>query len=183
MDINPKSLWGRDGVQLVGFLLVAGLVAVLFSTGNGTATVDQRNPTGRKPMAEIASKDLNGNTWNLADHKGEVVLVNFWASWCPPCREETPGLVNVAKKYRDTRFEVVGVSMDDDVAPVRQFVREFGVPYPVVIPSQDPSLSNAVQSLPTSFLVDHEGRVAKVYVGAVSERQLRADVERLVSEP
>lgn len=183
MDNNPKSFWGRDGVQLAGFLLVAGLLAILFSTENGTATVNQRDPASRKPMAEFASTDLNGNPWKLADHRGQVVLINFWASWCPPCREETPGLVDVAKELRGKRFEIVGVSMDDGVEPVRRFVREFGVSYPVVMPTQDPSLSNAVESLPTSFLLDREGRVAKVYTGAVSKRQLRNDVDQLMSEP
>jgi thiol-disulfide isomerase/thioredoxin len=132
-------------------------------------------------MADLAWADLNGRPWKLADRKGKVVLVNVWASWCPPCRQETPGLVALANAYRDKAFEIVGVSMDDSPDPVRRFVREYQVPYPIVMPSQDSILNRAVEALPTSFLVDGQGRVAKVYTGAVSESQLRADVDRLLA--
>ncbi len=183
MDINPKTFWRRYDVQLAGFLLVAAMVAVLIGTEDGSATVNVPNPGGRKPMVEVASTDLNGHPWKLADRRGRVVLINVWASWCPPCRQETPGFVDLAAEYEGKPFEIVGVSMDDDAEPVRRFIREFRVPYTVVMPSQGSPLSAAVESLPTSFLVDREGRVAKVYVGAVGERRLRSDVDRLLSEP
>ncbi len=128
-------------------------------------------------------RDLDGGSWRLADHRGRVVLVNFWASWCPPCREETPGFVRLAAEYRDRGLDVAGVTMDDSDAPVRQFVRSYRVPYPVLLPPANSPLLAAIDSLPTTFLVDRQGRIAKNYVGAVSESVVKADVERLLAEP
>ncbi|MDR3700239.1 MAG: TlpA disulfide reductase family protein [Candidatus Sulfopaludibacter sp.] len=183
MSSQPRPLWQRDGVQLAGILAVGVALTLLFRMDvSPPATGKLRNPDGRKSMPDIASTDLRGNPWRLSDHKGEAILVNVWASWCPPCREETPGFVRVAKEYEGNGFEVVGVSADEGPAPVRRFVDQFHVPYPVILPGADSPLIAAVESLPTSFLLDRQGRVATVYVGAVSERQLRGDIARLLEE-
>ncbi len=136
----------------------------------------------RKPMPEIAMPDLNGATWNLSARRGRVTLVNFWASWCPPCRQETPGLVRMANDYRSRGFDVAGISMDDSDAPVRRFVQTYHVPYPILLPPANSPLASAIQSLPTTFLIDRQGRVAKVYDGAVGEGELRSDIDRLLAE-
>ncbi len=183
MLVSIKSLLRRDGVKLAGVLFIAGLVALLFNTGTGTATVSVTNPAGRKQMADLTFKDLNARPWKLADQRGKVVLVNVWASWCPPCRAETPGLVAIANEYRGKPFVIVGASMDDSAEPVRQFIDRFHVPYTVVMPPQDSPITSAVEALPTSFLIDREGRAAQVYTGALSERSLRADIDRLLAEP
>ena len=177
-----KSLGRRHDVKLAGLLLAAGLLALLFNTGTGTATVSLRNPSGRKPMPNLTFSDLNGRPWSLGNQRGKVVLVNIWASWCPPCRQETPGLVAIAKKYRDEPFEIIGASMDDSTEPVRRFIDQFHIPYTVVMPPEDSPINGAVEALPTSFLVDREGRVAQVYTGAISERALRTDIDRLLAE-
>jgi cytochrome c biogenesis protein CcmG, thiol:disulfide interchange protein DsbE len=180
---SVKSLWRNDGAKLAGVLFIAGLVALLFNTGTGTATVSVKNPAGRKAMADLTFSDLNARPWRLVDQRGKVVLVNVWATWCPPCRQETPGLVAIANEYRGKPFEIVGASMDDSVEPVRQFIDRFHVPYTVVMPPQDSPINGAVEALPTSFLIDREGRVAQVYTGAISQRALRADIDRLLAEP
>jgi thiol-disulfide isomerase/thioredoxin len=183
MGSDDKPLWRRHSVQLAGFLFVAGVLAVLLGRDGGTPTIgDLRNPGARNPMPEIATTDLAGKPWKLHDHRGDVVLVNVWATWCPPCREETPGLVRLSTEYRGKGFQVVGVSMDDGPAPVRRFVDQFHVPYAVVMPDRDSPLTAAVESLPTSFLIDRQGRVATVYMGAVSEGTLRGAVDRLLAE-
>ena len=150
---------------------------------SGSPVARLRNPGDRKAMPDVASTDLRGRPWRLSDHVGQAILINVWASWCPPCREETPGFVRVARDYDGKGFEVVGVSADEGPAPVRRFVDQFHVPYPVIQPGADSPLIAAVESLPTSFLIDRKGRVATVYVGAVSERQLRGDIDRLLKEP
>jgi cytochrome c biogenesis protein CcmG, thiol:disulfide interchange protein DsbE len=177
-----KSLGRRQDVKLAGLLLGAGLLAVLFNTGTGTATVSLASTTARKPMPDLTFSGLNGKPWNLADQRGKVVLVNVWASWCPPCRQETPGLVAIANEYRGKPFEIVGASMDDSAEPVRRFIDDFHIPYTVVMPPENSPINGAVEALPTSFLVDREGRMAQVYTGAISERALRADIDRLLAE-
>jgi cytochrome c biogenesis protein CcmG/thiol:disulfide interchange protein DsbE len=85
-------------------------------------------------MPNFTMTDLQGLPWSLSAHRGRVVLVNFWATWCPPCREEIPGFVRLAKRARD--LDIAGIAMDDgDSAGVRQFVKAAGVPYPVLFPS------------------------------------------------
>jgi len=134
-------------------------------------------------MTEIHLKDLNGQSWRLEDQLGKIVLVNFWATWCPPCREETPGLIRLANAYEARGLRVVGIDMDEgEVTPVVRFANQYRIPYPVLLPSKGFGLADRVDSLPTTFLVDQRGRIAKTYIGAVPEAMLRQDVDRLLAE-
>ena len=162
--------------------LIAIVVAVLY-------VIDSRetNDSGhlaprdqRKALANVTVRELNGHSWRLTDHRGEVVLLNFWATWCPPCREETPGLVRLSKSYPQNELDVVGVSMDEGgLALVRGFVSQFKIPYTIAVPDELPL---TVQGLPTTLLIDKQGRVAKTYVGGASERVFRTDVDALLHE-
>ena len=177
-----RAFTRRGGLRLAAFVFSAGLVGIFSTLDRDTAVADWRPPAARKPMSSLAFTGLDdGKPWNLSDHRGEIVLINVWASWCPPCREETPALVAVANRYRARGVAVVGVSMDDGTASVRQFVRRFQVPYTVVMAPSDSSIS-AVAGLPTSFLLDPSGRVAAVYIGQVTESRLRVDLDRLLAE-
>ena len=111
------------------------------------------------------------------------MLVNFWATWCPPCRQETPDLVALQKRYGSRGFTVVGISMDtnaDEVVP--DFVRKFKVNYPTLVPAPGSALADAIDSLPTSFLVDRNGRVANSFIGQISTEELAGQIEALLSE-
>jgi cytochrome c biogenesis protein CcmG, thiol:disulfide interchange protein DsbE len=137
----------------------------------------------RKPVADLAMPELNGGSWRLSDHRGQVVLINYWASWCAPCRQETPGLIDLARDYRYKGLAIVGVSMDEGgERAVQSFLSEFHVPYPVLMPNLATPAAPAVDALPTTVLVDRNGRAAKSYVGAVRESVFRADVDRLLAE-
>lgn len=138
----------------------------------------------RKAMPDFALRDLGGAAWQLSAHRGDVVLVNFWATWCSPCREETPGLIRIAHRYGAKGVSVAGISMDEGGAgPVRKFLKDFGVDYPVMMPDSSFLLANEIDNLPTTFLIDRRGRIAKTYVGGVRESVFRADIERLLAEP
>jgi cytochrome c biogenesis protein CcmG/thiol:disulfide interchange protein DsbE len=167
----------------LGWAALAAAAVVFPFISHGGRRGDVLPETQRKKMPEIVMPDLANSIWRLSDHRGKVVLVNFWASWCPPCRDETPGFVRLSSEYRGRGLEVAGVSMDDSDVPVRQFVKSFRVPYPVLLPAADSPLLAAIGSLPTTFLVDRHGRIAGHYVGEVSESAIRADVNRLLAEP
>jgi cytochrome c biogenesis protein CcmG/thiol:disulfide interchange protein DsbE len=138
----------------------------------------------RKTMPDFALRDLSGGAWKLSAHRGDVVLVNFWATWCEPCRNETPGLIRIAHRYAPKGLSVAGISMDEGgAAPVRKFLKDFGVNYPVMMPDPNFLLANEIENLPTTFLIDRQGRIAKTYIGGVSESVFRADIERLLAEP
>ncbi len=137
----------------------------------------------RRKMVDFRLADLSGSAWQLSDRRGRVVLVNFWATWCPPCREETPGLVQLYRSYRPRGVEMVGIDMDDDpAAAVPGFVRSYRIPYPMLVPDSGFELANEIESLPTTLLIDRQGRIAKVYVGAMSEAELSADLDALLKE-
>src|SRR5580704_2991922 len=86
-------------------------------------------------MTDIQLKDLNGGDWRLQDQLGKVVIVNFWATWCPPCRAETPGLIRLARSYETRGLKIVGIAMDEgETAPVVRFASTFGIPYPILLP-------------------------------------------------
>ena len=136
--------------------------------------------TNGKPI-EFVMPDLDGKTWKLSDHRGSVVLLNFWATWCEPCRRETPGLVRIAQEYRDRGLVVAGVAMDDEGADAaRAFAKEFAIPYPILIPPHDSPLFSAIQALPVTMLFDRGGRVVRRYEGAVSESQWTRDIGNLL---
>ena len=131
--------------------------------------------------ADFKLEDLDGKKVTLSGLRGKIVLVNFWATWCPPCREEIPGFIRLAKSRGD--LDIAGIAMDDgDAAGVRQFAKAAGVTYPVLLPSASSPIVDAIQSLPTTLLVDKMGRIAKQYIGEVSERTVREDVDRLMAE-
>jgi peroxiredoxin len=170
----------RNGLwSFLAFLAAGAFLALLFRPEPAVSRAAA--PAARKAMPDLHLPTLDGQNWSLPDHRGNVVLLNFWASWCPPCREETPGLIRVAEAFRGKGLEVAGVSLDENLDAVRRFSHEYRVSYPLLLP-KDNSLASGIESLPTTFLIDRQGRVANVFVGAVSERTLRQAVENLLAE-
>ncbi len=175
----------RNYRKLIQYLLFVAVV-VWIAIGVETWSDEKagvRAVQDRTRMADLAFPQLNGASWRLSEHRGEVVLINYWASWCAPCRQETPGLIDLARDYRYKGLSIVGVSMDEGGKPaVESFLHEFHVPYPVLMPDLKSPSVPAIDALPTTVLVDRSGRVAKSYVGAVRESVFRADVDRLLAE-
>ena len=123
--------------------------------------------------------DIGGKIVSTADWKGKVVILNFWATWCPPCREEIPELVELQAKYKD-KLLIVGASEDDDgPQKVQQFAQRYGMNYPIVMATRE-LIDNygGVPALPTSFVIDPQGRVMVKHTGLyeyeVYEREIRA---------
>jgi len=164
-------------------LLAAALTVGVPGLRRPPPTAPLKPAAERRMMADLALPALSGPPWTLSRHRGRVVLLNYWATWCPPCRAETPALVRIARDYRAAGLDVVGVSVDQDAMnSVPPFVAEYRVPYPVLL-SGPPAPGGPVQALPTTFLIDRQGRVADVTVGACDEPSLRRALERLLREP
>lgn len=167
-------------------LVVASALAVIwfeFSPSRPSLSPPLVAGADRLFMSDIDLKDINGQAWRLEDQLGKIVLVNFWATWCPPCREETPGLIRLARAYETKGLRIVGIAMDEgETIPVALFASRYGIPYPILLPGKEFALAGRVNSLPTTFLIDQRGRVAKTYIGAVAEGEFSQDVERLLVE-
>jgi peroxiredoxin len=173
----------RERLVKYGFILFALALAV-FAWRHGTSQAGGIVPMGsRRVMPQLVLSQLDGGVWRMADHRGQVVLINYWATWCGPCWEETPGLVRVARELGPKGVAVVGVSLDEGGREkVKQFVDEFRLPYPVAFPEPMSQIERGLEGVPTTILVDREGRVAKTYVGAVREGDFREDVAALLGE-
>lgn len=171
--------------KLIQYGLFVGVVLwIAFAFQNWNNNTGRIKPAAeRKPVGDLVMPGLDGASWRLADHRGQVVLINYWASWCGPCRQETPGLVSLARDYRYKGLALVGVSLDKgEKGPVQSFVRQYHMTYPVVFPAPRTPFVADLDAIPTTVLVDREGRVAKTYVGAVRESVFQADVDRLLAE-
>ncbi|HLV87281.1 MAG TPA: TlpA disulfide reductase family protein [Candidatus Sulfotelmatobacter sp.] len=122
-----------------------------------------RNPD---PAPELKSKDLDGKDLSLDAYKGKVVLLNFWATWCGPCRAEIPSLIKIQEAYKD-RVQIIGMNVDDDDGEqLRAFVKEEGINYPVAMTSLAVRLAyGGIAALPTMFIINQDSKVVQKHVG------------------
>jgi thiol-disulfide isomerase/thioredoxin len=162
--------------------------------GSLSSKVSAANGKPAKPMKdepEVKFRDLQGENVTLASLKGKVVLVNFWATWCDPCRVEIPWLIEFQQKYAGSGFTLLGVAMDEGGAKVVQpFVQKVtfdvnGTPmtmnYPIVIGNDDiADKFGGLIGYPASFLITRDGKIAKKYLGLVSEDDLDKDIQALL---
>lgn len=136
------------------------------------------------PVRPFLVNDLDGNVVSTADFGGKVVLLNFWATWCPPCRDEIPELIELASRYKD-RLEIIGVSMDTDPPDrVREFAKEMGINYPVIM--GDRAFSGeygGIPVLPTSFVVNTEGRIVQKHMGLYPISAYDGEIRALLGLP
>jgi peroxiredoxin len=146
--------------------LAVGALALLLAV-----TVEAIGPGEAAP--DFALTTFDGKTLRLADFRGHLVLLNFWASWCGPCVEEMPHLAAWQRDYGAAGLQVIGVSMDDEAAPVRKFLARHPVDYPIVLgDAQLGERYGGILGLPQSFLIDRRGRVVGRYKGETALAQL-----------
>ena len=135
----------------------------------------------RKTAPNFSLKDADGRTVQLSDYRGKVVLLNFWATWCGPCRLEIPWFIEFERKHKDRGFAVVGVSMDDGWSEIRPFLSENRVNYRVVLGDDAVAqLYGGVENLPTTFVIDREGKIVSQHIGLVSKPKYEAELEELL---
>jgi len=139
----------------------------------------------RKPAPDFTLKDAEGKPVKLSDYRGKVVLLNFWATWCGPCKIEIPWFMDFEQQYKDKNFAVVGVSLDEDGwDAVKPYLESRKVNYRVVVGTEQVAqLYGDVDSLPTTFMIDREGRIAAIHVGLVSKNDYIHDIVQLLGPP
>jgi thiol-disulfide isomerase/thioredoxin len=140
----------------------------------------------RVPAPTLHGESLDGQPLDLAAMRGKVVVVNFWASWCPPCRAESENLVKVATETKSQGVEFVGVDIKDDRSAARRFVEVHAVPYPSIYDQPAVSLTRLhtliPQYPPSTLLIDKSGRIAALFVGGVTVTELSGPVQALAGE-
>lgn len=135
---------------------------------------------------DFALKTLEGQEITLTGLKGKVILLDFWATWCGPCKESVPHLSDLYKNYRDKGFELIGMSTDKegDIEMVRRFVKSMDIPYPIIMTPDEVVRKYKVTGLPTTILIDRRGKTREKIVGfnSVIGKQIISKVEELIGE-
>jgi peroxiredoxin len=141
-------------------------------------------PARVRTASEFAAPSPDGKQVRLGDHRGQVVFLNFWATWCPPCREEMPAMERLYQRYREKGFTVIAVSVDSDIVAVPPFLRQNKLTFPI---GHDPKMALAerygVRALPSSFLIDRKGNLVALAIGprAWDTKPAYAVIETLLS--
>ena len=178
-------------VRLLLLLLAIVAVGVSFKIlldGASNASADPapvkaRSPyqfTAGSPAPDFTLQTLKGETVSLKDYRGEVLLINFWATWCPPCRSEMPDMEDLYIERKNQDFTVLAINIQEADKPVSSFVDRYGLTFPVLMDvTGEVSQQFGVQSLPTSFFVDKEGRIAGFSMGAMNKSAMLKKLQRV----
>ena len=183
-----KNRWGWIALSVV--TLAIGVVWTFASRAPDTATTNGAPPPSPREGFSAPDFDLElqgGGKVNLASLRGKVVLVNFWATWCPPCRAEMPAIEKIYRTYHAQDLEIVAVdqTQQDREAEVVTFSRDLGLTFPIALDRNgDISARYALQGLPSSFFIDRKGVVRSVVVGGpMNAAQIQSKIEELLKEP
>jgi len=168
-------------VRILGIAVWVGLVSLAGGCVSPSAPPEEDGTTATLPDLELSG--LDGRPIRLSESKGKVVLVNFWATWCAPCREEIPDFNDLYAAYGEEGFDILAISMDEEGEEVvRPFVQENGMNYPVALGNEDIAEAfGGVVGFPTSFLVDRNGDVVDSWVGVIPRRILEDKLRALIS--
>ncbi len=176
-------------INLPTAVLLVVLVAAMFFTGRylanrsraGAARPARISGDAKGQLApEFELRDLAGKNVRLSDYHGKVVLLNFWATWCPPCKEEMPWFVDLQQRYGAQGLQVIGVAMDDsDQKTIESFAKRLGVNYPVLLGKE--SIAQAygdVQFLPDTFYIGRDGKIVLHVQGLVNRKEIEEHVKK-----
>jgi cytochrome c biogenesis protein CcmG, thiol:disulfide interchange protein DsbE len=132
---------------------------------------------------DFSLPQLNGQILQLSSYRGKVVLLDFWATWCDPCRDEIPRFENLQSKYGQEGLQIIGVSMDDSPDPVRDFYREFKMNYPVVLGNANiGELYGGVLGLPIAFVIARDGHIHSKHIGAINISVFEKEIVTLLQK-
>jgi thiol-disulfide isomerase/thioredoxin len=132
---------------------------------------------------DFTMKDVDGNNVSLSTFKGKVVLLNFWATWCGPCKAEIPGFVKLQEKYRDKGLVIVGYSVDDTAEKAKAYAAQYKMNYPILLGEGKEDLQDAygpIWGLPSSFIISKDGRVCRKHIGIAPEAVFEKEVVALM---
>lgn len=170
--------------KIVLLIVVIAIAVAVYEAGRHKSNAKGARPGAVDSQATAFSlQDLNGKPLSLANYSGKVVLLNFWATWCTPCRGEIPQFVEYQNTLGPKGFQIIGISMDDDPKPVREFYQQFKINYPVGMGTTSLAESyGGVLGLPVTFLIGRDGRIAAKYVGVADMNALQDKIEALLAK-
>jgi len=182
-----RSTWNLIVLAILfGGVLFIGATRVRPSVGSAAAPAPVAvapAPVVGHPAPAFTPRTPDGATVALADLNGRVVLVNFWATWCPPCRTEMPAIQAAYARYQGQGFTVLAVTAGEEPAGVAAFLRAYDLHFPALLDDGQVSATYSVNALPSSFFIDRHGVVRAIYKGPISYGAITGTVEQLLAEP
>ncbi len=171
----------RRGLSLGSIVLIAGILLTAAVFGIALARQNQTQPQSG-PAPDFTLTTLDGDTIRLSDLRGKVVVINFWASWCGPCRVEAPALQKVYERYRDRGVEFLGVAWTDTERGARAFIAEFNQTYPngLDLGTKLAELYR-IQGVPETFIVNQNGQIVQFIMQPITEQSLSAILDRVLA--
>jgi peroxiredoxin len=171
-------------VLAAGALTVGIVVAMYFVRHNHVPGVASSSTTSHVLAPDFTLPQPDGQNLRLSSYRGKVVLLDFWATWCDPCREEIPHLVDLQQKYGDRGLQILGISMDDSADPVGPFYQQFHMNYPVVMGTAKTGESyGGILGLPITFLIGRDGRIYAKHIGATAAAVFEKEAKSLLQAP
>ena len=173
------------------YLRIAIGTALLFAIAankppKSEAAEDVCEVHGKVADLNFTVKDINGKDVALSAFKGNVILLDFWATWCPPCKKEIPGFIGLYKTYKPRGFVVLGVSVDDSMSDVKKFIKQFKMNYPVLIGHDREDLQKAfapMPGFPTTFVIARDGSICFQHTGFTPLDQFESKIKALLQQP
>ena len=180
MKSLPSSL--RSPLRLLTVVAVAALLGTVACSVEEPSKPVTKNASSRKVAPAFSLKDASGKVVHLADYKGKVVLLDFWATWCGPCNIEIPWFTEFERKYKVRGFEVLGVSMDEDGwKAINPFAAEKSINYRILLgDDKTGDQYGGIEALPTTFVIDREGKIASVHVGLGGRKEFQDAIESVL---
>jgi thiol-disulfide isomerase/thioredoxin len=173
---------------LMGVGLVSIGIVFFFLLQNNPPSASVQDPSAVPVKVDYAApnlilEDLSGNTVSLKDYAGSVVLVNLWATWCPPCKEEMPTLQAFYEKYKNDGFVLIAINQEETREVVQPFVEQYGLTFPVWLDiewlaEREFNTSN----LPSSYVIDQSGQVRLMWIGSISKQNLEKYIPNIITE-
>jgi peroxiredoxin len=174
----------------VGVITVASLTGrpkpVVIEETSSSSAADKTTPVCKadsQANLDFTVKDMHGASVRLADYKGKVILLNFWATWCPPCKAELPGIIELYDQYKDKGLVILGVSGDDDAETLRAFADEWKIKYPMIVGRDETALFDAygpIYGYPISVLVGRDGAVCGRHIGPATKEEFEREIKALL---
>ncbi|HEY2081280.1 MAG TPA: redoxin domain-containing protein [Verrucomicrobiae bacterium] len=175
--MKPGNL---KSVMAISALAAVCAATMLFAKNQ---SAESNTAPSHQPAPEWQFKTLDGKTIRSSDFKGKVVILDFWATWCPPCREEIPGFIALRQEYAKKGLVVIGVSEDQDGPDVvKKFMKELGMNYTVVM-ADDKTVKTfgEIEALPTTFIIDRNGQIVKQHVGGADKDDFEKEIKPLLN--
>ncbi len=167
---------------LGSILIVVSLYFILQDQAPRTSDLSAVPVKVNFPTPELTLKDIQGGSHSLTGHRGQVVLVNLWATWCPPCKQEMPALQDFYDKYKGNGFVILAIEDGDPTADVVQFAKDYGLTFPILLDPTHIATDQAFNApnLPTSFVIDRNGTIQLTWIGAINYATLEKRVAPLI---